>query len=45
MRLTILLTVLTLAACGVDGPPQSPQSPQPGVTITGDARVGVTGTL
>lgn len=45
MRLGILLSVLLLAACGVDGPPQAPQSPQPNVTVTGDATIGVTGTL
>ncbi len=42
MRLLILLTALTLAACGADGPPQPPQS---GVTVGGEARMGVTGRL
>jgi predicted small lipoprotein YifL len=42
MRWAILLAVLTLAACGADGPPQPPQS---GVTVGGEARVGVTGKL
>lgn len=35
-----LLAVLALAACGVDGPPERP-SPAPGVSISGDARMGV----
>ena len=41
-------TALTLAACGVDGPPAAPRSaaaPQatttPGVSISGDARIGM----
>lgn len=33
---------LILTGCGVDGPPVTPAAPvQPGVTITGDARMGV----
>ena len=33
---------VTLAACGVDGPPVAPQSATtPGVTISGDARIGM----
>jgi predicted small lipoprotein YifL len=42
MRWAILLASLTLSACGADGPPQPPQS---GVAVSGEARVGVTGTL
>ncbi len=45
MRWAVLLTILTLGACGVDGEPRPPQSQQPAVTITGDATIGVTGTL
>ncbi|SEM68916.1 hypothetical protein SAMN05216227_100199 [Pseudorhodobacter antarcticus] len=41
MRITLaLLTALTLAACGADGAPTAPT--ETGVTISGDARVGVT---
>lgn len=36
----LVLAVLALAACGVDGPPVAPQS-QPGVTVSGDARIGM----
>ena len=42
-----MLAVMALAACGVDGPPERPaQKPaQSGVTISGDARVGVMGRI
>lgn len=39
IRVASLLAILaTLAACGVDG---EPERPRPGVTMTGDSRVGV----
>ncbi len=35
-----------LAACGADGAPERPRdAPQPGVSVSGDARIGVVGTL
>lgn len=34
----ILTACLTLAACGVDGPPERPE---PGVRLSGEAVVGV----
>lgn len=37
----LILVMLALAACGVDGPPEAPQSPRPGITISGDASLGV----
>lgn len=40
--LALLILPLALAACGVDG---APKPPAPGVTISGEARVGVVGTL
>lgn len=41
MRFALLL-VLTLAACGADGPPVAPESDvPPGVSVTGTAQVGV----
>jgi predicted small lipoprotein YifL len=42
MRLALLSLVL-LAACGADGPPEPPasQAPASGISITGDARAGV----
>jgi hypothetical protein len=42
-RLVALSAVAFLAACGADGEPQAPtqSSPGPGVTISGDARIGV----
>ena len=46
--LVLMMALLTLAACGVDGEPQRPggaqASPQTGLTISGDARFGVTKT-
>ena len=38
MRFATILALLALAACGVDG---APKAPAPGVTMTGDASVGV----
>lgn len=39
MRLcSALLLLATLAACGADGAPTAPKS---GVTVSGDARIGV----
>jgi len=34
-----LVSVLALAGCGVEAPPTAPA--QPGVSIEGDARIGV----
>ncbi len=36
-----VLALVTLAACGADGAPKSPSGP--GVSITGQAQIGVTG--
>lgn len=44
-RLLATLSALALlAACGIDGPPQPP-SAAPGVTISGEAAIGVKGEL
>jgi hypothetical protein len=44
-----LLAVLALAACGVDGAPkrpvEKPLQQQMGVTVGGDARIGVSARL
>lgn len=50
MRVLSLTLLLTLVACGVDGPPISPSQPQsgpvePGLNISGEARIGVVTTL
>lgn len=39
MTRLLLLACLTLAACGADGAPEPPT--KSGITISGDARVGV----
>ena len=42
-RLAPLMLVL-LAACGIDGdpiPPDTEAGPNPGLTVTGDAQIGV----
>jgi predicted small lipoprotein YifL len=44
-QILILATLAALAGCGVDGPPQPPQQAQPGVTISGEARTGVSARL
>lgn len=46
MRMIAALVLVALAACGADGPPE-PIAPerQPGVSIGGEARIGVVGTL
>ena len=38
-RLLALLALALLVACGADGAPQPPA--KPGITISGDARIGV----
>ncbi|WP_374632942.1 hypothetical protein [Paracoccus sp. (in: a-proteobacteria)] len=49
LRLTALAALLALtAACGVDGPPTRPEpaaTPEPGLSVSGEARVGVVSTL
>ncbi|WP_192931071.1 hypothetical protein [Gemmobacter serpentinus] len=39
-----LLLLALLAACGADGAPETPGA-KPGVSISGDGRIGVVGTL
>jgi ABC-type glycerol-3-phosphate transport system substrate-binding protein len=41
----LLLSALALSACGADGPPVRPTKPDPApgaITVTGEARLGVT---
>ncbi|NHF73911.1 argininosuccinate lyase [Paracoccus xiamenensis] len=47
MKYLPLIALLALTACGVDGPPIRPaaDTPPPGVTVSGDARIGVVTTL
>jgi predicted small lipoprotein YifL len=47
MRPLALLFLLSLAACGVDGPPVPPseveEEASPGITVTGSAEFGIRG--
>ena len=48
IRITHAVLVLTLAGCGADGPPTRPgpaPEPQPGIAVSGEARIGVVSTL
>ncbi len=48
MKFLPLIALLALSACGVDGPPISPSTqevPPPGVTVSGEARIGVVSSL
>ncbi len=46
--IALILALVALAACGADGEPQRPgapeMTPQTGLTISGEARFGVTKT-
>jgi predicted small lipoprotein YifL len=47
-RTLAALALLLLAACGIDGAPLPPSDndlPPPGVTLSGDARIGIETTL
>ncbi len=45
MRPILLISLLALAACGADGAPVPPSqsAAQPGLTIAGQAKVGIVG--
>ena len=45
MRAGALIAVLLVAACGADDPPEPVERPEPGIRITGEAKIGVSGTL
>lgn len=42
MRMILLLSLGLLAACGADG---APETPPPGITMTGEAQIGVVGSF
>ena len=43
---TLALLLATLAACGVDGAPTRPEpAAEPGLHVSGEARIGVTTAL
>lgn len=41
MKYLSIIALLGLTACGADGPPERP-TPKPGVTVSGEAAIGVT---
>lgn len=44
--LTLCAVLLTLAACGADGPPERPDPrPTPGLSISGTVEMGIGGSL
>lgn len=45
MRLAPLLILAALAGCGADGPPVPPEPAASGITITGQAEIGISGRL
>ena len=46
MRGFALAALLAVAGCGVDGPPVAPvDSLAPGLTVTGEARIGMVSAL
>lgn len=46
LRLLLLVSAGLLAACGADGPPRPPEAkPAPGVSVSGEAQIGVVGKL
>jgi len=38
-RLVLILALLS--ACGADGAPEKPDAVKPGITLTGEARIGI----
>lgn len=47
MKFLPLIALLALTACGVDGPPVRPNTdtPPPGLSVSGEGRIGVVSTL
>ena len=43
MKWVSVLALAALASCGVEGPPTAPPATNAGVSVSGDARVGVVG--
>ncbi|MFV0292265.1 MAG: hypothetical protein ACK5II_03215 [Paracoccus sp. (in: a-proteobacteria)] len=42
VKYAAVIMLLILSACGVDGAPERPDpDPSPGVSVSGDARIGV----
>ncbi|WP_050761275.1 hypothetical protein [Jannaschia sp. CCS1] len=47
MRYLVVLSILALTACGVDGAPERPEraATTPGLSISGTAEIGISGAL
>lgn len=47
VRLSAVISLFVLAACGADGPPEPPSqaAQKPAVSISGEARLGVSTTI
>lgn len=45
MRVLNILALLSLLACGADGEPTRPGEGESGVSVSGDARIGVRGSF
>ncbi len=43
MKILFFLAALSLAACGADGPPETP-GVRTGISVSGTAEIGVSGT-
>lgn len=43
IRLWLIAALLALAGCGIDGPPKQPEGG--GISVSGEARIGVVGSL
>ncbi|MGP9788910.1 hypothetical protein [Roseinatronobacter sp. NSM] len=41
MKYALLAAVFVLSACGAEAPPSYPAPAQSGLSVTGDARIGV----
>ena len=43
--LTGVIALVLLAACGAEAPPRAPDNPPPGLSVSGEARIGVSARL
>jgi len=45
MRLVALLSLVALVSCGADGEPEPREKREPGISVSGAARIGVSGSF